>query len=1390
MMHNKTNEDKNDILINALQDIISVKNSIDLRKIILRAAQKLTNSDGVIFVVNENNFCNYIAENSGEHILRGKKIPIESSICGWALLNKKSVVIDDINEDKTVKQNEYKNTSIKSLIILPIGIDLPKKAIAMYWNEKNIATSIDLYHLQLLTKSAFKAIENFKNTEILENKINSLDKEFMDDIDSSFNKLKTSEEIIGHNEITFKKIFEHSNIGIAITDPKGNIINVNNEFAKIIGYAQNKLEKMNFSEFTYSEDLDIEIDLINQLLSNQIDNYRIHKRYFNKKGEIIWVDIAVSCLRDGKNKIDLLFAMILDITDKKKAEQRFLNTLDNMQEGCQIIDYKWNYIYLNHTAELHNRRSNKELIGQKYQNMWPDIENSKAYELIKDCMENRNSHFYENKFTYPDNSVGWFELNIEPISEGVLILSIDITKEKQAKQEVIESMNRLINAQRIAKMGDFTLIKDTGEITWSKALFDLLGYESESSINYENVNKNIHHPDDVIEINEWISNSLLSDNDILPPKEYRLIKKDGNIVHVKVQGHIIRNKSEPIKIFGTVQDISEQKRIETNQKLTKNILDIINNSNDSHFMVNSVIKEINRLKEVEAVAIRLKKGNFFPFYGQTGFSDEFIYDNNHICSMNTHGPHNYKCICQNIINKKLHIPKSYFTNSGSFLSNNISLLYSDTNKKTNLIHKNSRCYSAGYKSLAIIPIKASNETIGLLQLNDHRKNLFSQDSISIYEEIASNLGVALSRNQAKELLKKNELLLKETGKLAKVGGWEFDIETGEGTWTEAVSKIHEFDVKDSVNKNIGLSYYKGEHYNLINNAIANAINNFQSYDLELQLTTPNGSQKWVHTIGIPEVKNGKVVKISGSMQDITEKKQAEIALKENEEKYRNLFMYSPDAIFINQKDKILLVNEAMLKLMKVDDQSSLIGINPKDLFQAKKNKNERFTSFKKSSKQPVFEELIIDKKGILKDVEVHQSVFRIGDNIANHVILRDITKQKEIEKEIENHKKNLENLIKQRTLELYHSEEKYRGLYETVKDGIVHTDLDGAIIECNPEFRNMLGYSFDEITQLTIWDLTPQKWIPPKKDIINNEVFVNGYSDALDKEFLHKNGTVIPVSERIRLEKDTHNNPIGMWSIVRDITKRKETENAIINLNYQLKERQIALENTNKELEAFSYSVSHDLRAPLRAIIGFTKILIEDYTEVLDDEAKRICNVIEESATNMGKLIDDLLSFSRLGRHSMQYSKINMQNMAMSCFKEICPPELVDKTLISIDNIPPISADIPMIQLVWNNLLSNAIKYSAKQESIKIHIAANLNSNSITYFIKDNGVGFNMKYRDKLFGVFQRLHNSSDFEGTGVGLALVQRIIKRHNGTIWAESELTKGATFYFKLPILNQYTN
>jgi light-regulated signal transduction histidine kinase (bacteriophytochrome) len=239
----------------------------------------------------------------------------------------------------------------------------------------------------------------------------------------------------------------------------------------------------------------------------------------------------------------------------------------------------------------------------------------------------------------------------------------------------------------------------------------------------------------------------------------------------------------------------------------------------------------------------------------------------------------------------------------------------------------------------------------------------------------------------------------------------------------------------------------------------------------------------------------------------------------------------------------------------------------------------------------------------------------------------------------------------------------------------------------------------------------------------------------------------------------------------------------IDSLEDMVRKRTAELEAANKELEAFSYSVSHDLRAPLRAIDGYTRILEEDYEPSLDAEGKRVCAVIRKQTQRIGQLIDDLLAFSRLGRTQMQSSLIDMEKSASIAFDELSTPEDQNRIEIHIEPLNPAIGDPAMIRQVWINLLANAVKFSSKRSKAVIDVGSQEGDNETIYYVRDNGAGFDMRYADKLFGVFQRLHSEREFEGTGVGLAIVQRVIQRHEGRVWAEGVPDQGATFYFTLP-------
>jgi PAS domain S-box-containing protein len=343
-------------------------------------------------------------------------------------------------------------------------------------------------------------------------------------------------------------------------------------------------------------------------------------------------------------------------------------------------------------------------------------------------------------------------------------------------------------------------------------------------------------------------------------------------------------------------------------------------------------------------------------------------------------------------------------------------------------------------------------------------------------------------------------------------------------------------------------------------------------------------------------------------------------------------------------------------------------------------------------------------------------------------------------------------------------------LYDLAPCGYHSLNADGVFVEINQTLVGWLGFKskWDIIGKLKFTDVIAESDIPAFTE--SYPVFKkSGSVNNVEFSFKRTDGSEFPVILSAVAVRDEKGNFLKSRSNTFDNTERKQAE--------------LKIKNLNSELEAFTYSVSHDLRAPLRSIDGYTRILHEDYQSVLDNEGKRLTNVIVNNTKRMGKLIDDLLDFSRVGRKDLQSALVDMQSLVSAVAAEQVEHEPERKINIVIDELKSACADVEMMRQVWVNLISNAIKYTGKTKEALIRITSSEDAHAVTYKISDNGVGFDMQYSPKLFGVFQRLHRIQDFPGTGVGLAIVKRIVNRHNGSVWAESVLDEGATFYFTIP-------
>ena len=1190
---------------------------------------------------------------------------------------------------------------------------------------------------------------------------------------------------------------------------------------------------------------DIESEIIGQGIEGSSKiwiQYSIEPLLLNGKKHIILSlnDItqrkqAMVALLEKEEQLSTLINTTSDIICFKDGEGRWLRANKAMLEAFQLTDIDYQHKNDEELSIFTHRMFNDAFLNC-------DTSNEKAWQNNGMIIEEKiipgvdgDGKTYEVAKTplfYPDGS-----------RKGLVVFGRDITKRKQDEQALKESQQQLLDIIDFLPDATFVIDNDKKVIAWNKAMGEMTGIPKHDMIG---------HGDHDYSVPFYGKRQMLlldlidlSDKEI--NERYSNFHRKGDSIYAEIfapelyngQGAYISNVGAPLyngngKRIGSIESIRDVSFIKKAEKALKE-------SEEKYRTMVDLLPD--------AV---------------------FIHDGENV----------------------------FFANAASCKMIGVDSLDQVPGKTIfDFVHPN-------YRNRARKRIKEvflSGKTVGFMEFKfvDIRGEVIDVESIGIPVTFMGKPAIqSIARDITARKIAEKEILLKDkllhlTGEMAKVGGWEFDVLTRQGTWTREVARIHDLEPDTPTSVEIGTSFYSGESLRKINDANATAIKNGLAYDLELEMTSAKGVKKWVRTIGIPVMDGKKVLKMNGIYQDITSRKEAEIILNNERLLLRTLIATMPDLVWLKDPEgKYLLCNPTYEHFWGMSE-SEIVGKTDFDL-----KSTEIAEAFKKqdshvlaSGNSAIYQEWLTNhttgQKRLLNAIKTPMYDSE-GKLIGVLGVARDITE------------------VPQSQEALREREEIFSAIVNQANDAVVMVDINtGELLEYNEAAFTRLGYTKDEFKKLTLFDIEevikPDKLLQflqnlkqegskvfetkhrtknneikdirvssrvinirgedylttiwtditeknrneallREKDLVFqslldyspffiffkdhnskaihlsrnygnflgqpvhemigkdlNELFTQEYGSPLiaaEKQLL-KDGKQIEYEEfmsgryysttKFQILRDNASPMLAGFTI--DITESKLAEQENIKLNSELEQRvnqrTTQLEHANKELEAFSYSVSHDLRAPLRGIDGWSLALLEDNGEQLDAQGHIYLERVRAEAQRMGHLIDDLLKLSRVSRFEMKQEEVNLSAIAQTIVNRLSEASSQRQFEFTIHPDISVTGDPAMLEIVLTNLLDNAIKFTGQKPFAQIEFGETEADGQNVYYVRDNGAGFDMENAKNLFGAFQRMHKQTEFQGTGVGLATVQRIIHRHGGKIWAESKSGRGTTFYFTLSIL-----
>jgi len=1267
---------------------------------------------------------------------------------------------------------------------------------------------------------------------------------------------KRAEQVLRQSEEKLRFMFEAIGEGITVTDLEGNIVEANEALLRMSGYSRKEeLIGRNGLQFIVEKD---RAKAIEDMMKAVDGGYGAAREYtfVDKDGGEFAAEASGSVLRDSTGNPAGFISVIRDITERKQAdealresEEKLRVMFESISEGVVVTDLEGKIVDVNEALLRMSGLNREELIGQDGFGLMSDEDGLKTMDAGMKVLKGETRTERMRYEIAPTSGRAYdADLSVSVLRDssgdptGFVAIVRDITEHKRMEQAMRESEEK--NRALVDHMEEGYLVFRGGRIRFAnRRCAEVIGIPVEKLIG-ENYWRFLA-PESQEQARQTYE-TLTGGGKVPPIQEYVYLTEDGRRIPIEASMREITYEGKPSYAV-VLRDIAERKRAEEALRESEGKYRFLYEGSSAIsliFGMDGRIADANRAAQEafgyskdeylgmdalefitpehrEKAAMLMERSlrdEYTPeadidIYAKDGSTRTILLTSGQLVLYEKDQPTGILISGVDITERKRaeealreseekyrtvleDIEDGYFEVdiAGNFTFFNDPLCGIIGYSRDEMMGMNNRQYmdkenaKKVYKAFnRVYTTGKTSKEFGWEIIRKDGTKRFTEASVSLKRNSEGELigfrGIVrdiTERKWAEEALQESQEKIRNLFESVTDGIFAIDLN---GAYTEAnerMLEMHGFSSKDEI---LGENAFEFVAPDIDRTAMVNmkrALEQGSVASLEYTVVRTDGSE-------FPAEVNAKMLKDAsgnpvgfiGIVRDITEHKQAEEALRKSEEHYRLLAENATDVIFTMDMDlHYTYISPSVTSLRgysaeEVMPQSIEQTLTPESFEVAMKTWAEELATENMEQKDllrsRVLELEMRCKDGSTVWTEVKLTSLRDPDGQAVGIqgVTRDITERRRAEDALRK------------------SEEQFRSLIENAQDAIVILNPDITIRYQSPSMERMMGRKAEDRI-----GKNPSDFCHPDDITKVTEAFLQLLENKIaivhtELRLQHKDGSW-------RTFEVVGNNLIddpamaGIVLNMRDITERKQAEEEIRRLNEELEQRVVErtrqLQAVNKELEAFAYSVSHDLRAPLRSIDGFSQVLLEDYTDKLDDEGKNYLQRVRSASQRMAQLIDDLLNLSRLTRGKMRYETVDLSALAQTIAMELqqSQPERDVAFTIALGLVA--KGDAHLLQVALENLLGNSWKFAKKRGRVRIEFGYAETNGQPAYFVRDNGVGFDMAYADKLFGAFQRLHSHSEFEGAGIGLATVQRIIHRHGGDIWAESAVGQGATFYFTL--------